>query len=63
VTPLPRRPITAFTARLLALYRGEPAPLVLERAMRMLASADGHLRPDGQIVTQRILDAEARRPS
>lgn len=61
MTPLPRRPVTDFTLRLLALYRGQPAPLVLERAMRMLADADGHLRPDGQIVTQRALDAAARR--
>lgn len=60
MTPLPRRPVTPATLRLLALYR-EPAPRVLERAMRMLADADGHLRPDGQIVTQRVLDAAARR--
>ncbi|MFD9072848.1 hypothetical protein [Streptomyces lasiicapitis] len=44
-----RRTITVFTARLLRLYRGEPATAVLERTMRMLATADGHLTADGTI--------------
>lgn len=34
-------------------YRGEQPAEVLERALRMLAQADGHLTPDGRIRTAR----------
>jgi hypothetical protein len=30
-------------------YRGERKRAVIARAVRMLATADGHLRPDGRI--------------
>lgn len=51
------RPITVrldpATSRLLRLYRGQPPATVLGRAMRMLAQADGHLDPAGNIKQRR----------
>ncbi|MEU1088912.1 hypothetical protein ABZ401_19115 [Streptomyces sp. NPDC005892] len=34
-------------------YRGQMPATVLERALLMLAAADGHLNPDGSIRTRR----------
>lgn len=34
-------------------YRGEPKREVIERAVRMLANADGHLTAAGRIKTRR----------
>ncbi|MER6350604.1 hypothetical protein ABT186_01810 [Streptomyces sp. NPDC001634] len=48
----PRLPVTAWTLAVLRrCYRGEKPEHVLERAARMLATADGHLHPDGRIKT------------
>lgn len=54
----PPRPMTvtvdARTAEILRrCYRGEIPGQVLARALRMLATADGHLDPAGRIVTAR----------
>lgn len=49
----PRLPVTAWTLAVLRrCYRGEKPEDVLQRAMRMLADADGHLTPDGRIKTR-----------
>jgi hypothetical protein len=48
-----RRTITPLTVRLLACYRLENPAAVLERAMRMLADADGHLKANGSIKNER----------
>ncbi|WP_329616436.1 hypothetical protein OG244_28320 [Streptomyces brevispora] len=58
MTALPPRPLrlaaTPRTADILRrCYRGERPTEVLERALRMLAQADGHLTPDGRIRTAR----------
>ncbi|MFD7185524.1 hypothetical protein ACFV90_36880 [Streptomyces sp. NPDC059904] len=45
--------ITPLTVRFLACYRGESRSAVLERAMRMLTNADGHLLPNGTIKNER----------
>ncbi|MFD5208447.1 hypothetical protein ACFWNF_16155 [Streptomyces anulatus] len=51
------RPLTVrldpATSRLLRLYRGQQPAAVLGRAMRMLAQADGHLDPAGNIKSRR----------
>lgn len=51
------RPITVRldppTSRLLRLYRGQAPATVLHRAMQLLATADGHLDPAGNIKQQR----------
>ncbi|MFD9564406.1 hypothetical protein [Streptomyces sp. NPDC059994] len=57
-TPPPPRPMTvtldAKSAEILRrCYRGENPPTVLARALRMLATADGHLDPAGRIITAR----------
>jgi hypothetical protein len=41
--------VDAPTTRLLRLYRGQRPDRVIARAMRMLATADGLLTPDGRI--------------
>jgi hypothetical protein len=38
-----------ITAILAHCYRGERKRAVIARAVRMLATADGHLTPDGRI--------------
>lgn len=50
-TPRPMRlAATPRTADILRrCYRGEQPAEVLERAVRMLATADGHLTPDGKV--------------
>lgn len=49
-----RAPITEWTHRVLThAYRGQPAADVLARAMRLLATADGHLTPNGQLTAER----------
>lgn len=46
----PRLPVTTWTLAILRrCYRGEKPEQVLERALRMLAGADGHLTADGRI--------------
>ena len=48
----PQTPVylDADIAEILArCYRGERKRAVIARAVRMLATADGHLRPDGRI--------------
>ncbi|MFG3136076.1 hypothetical protein ACGFZA_07620 [Streptomyces sp. NPDC048211] len=54
-TPRPMRlAVSPRTAEILRrCYRGEQSADVLERALRMLAQADGHLTPDGRIRTAR----------
>jgi hypothetical protein len=48
--PPPRLRVTAWTFNVLRrCYTGEKPWDVLQRAMRMLAQADGHLTPDGRI--------------
>ncbi|MEU3432324.1 hypothetical protein [Streptomyces sp. NPDC006863] len=51
------RPLTVRldppTSRLLRLYRGQSPATVLHRAMRLLATADGHLDAAGNIKQQR----------
>ncbi|WP_432077785.1 hypothetical protein [Streptomyces sp. YPW6] len=51
------RPLTVRlnpgTSRLLRLYRGQSPATVLDRAMRLLATADGHLDPAGNIKPRR----------
>jgi hypothetical protein len=53
--PHPLRPtLTESTAVILRrCYRYEPAAEVIARAVRMLATADGHLDPAGRIITGR----------
>lgn len=55
--PSPRPMRLAATPRtadiLRRCYRGEQPADVVERALRMLATADGHLTPDGRIRTAR----------
>ncbi|MBA2951625.1 hypothetical protein [Streptomyces himalayensis] len=49
-----RLAVTARTAEVLRrCYRGQDPAAVLERATRMLATADGHLTPDGRIKNRR----------
>ncbi|MGQ4343535.1 hypothetical protein [Streptomyces sp. SAS_275] len=43
----------AITDILTRCYRGEGKRDVIARAIRMLATADGHLTPDGRIKNQR----------
>ncbi|MEV8523193.1 hypothetical protein AB0451_03395 [Streptomyces sp. NPDC052000] len=52
-TPRPLRPVLhARTAEILRrCYRYEPPADVLDRALRMLAGADGHLDTAGRIIT------------
>ncbi|WP_442803626.1 hypothetical protein OG411_29845 [Streptomyces pseudogriseolus] len=54
--PAPRRPLVRISARTAEILRrccpGQRPDDVLDRAMRMLATADGHLRPDGRIKTR-----------
>lgn len=52
----PRRaPIDEWTHRVLThAYRGQPPADVIARAMRMLATADGHLDTRGQLTTERV---------
>ncbi|MEI5032453.1 hypothetical protein RB201_04435 [Streptomyces sp. S1A(2023)] len=51
------RPLTVrldpATSRLLRLYRGQSPAEVIGRAVRMLATADGHLDPAGNVKQQR----------
>lgn len=53
MTSPPRPPRIALTARMWQIlrrcYRGQQPTLVLSRALDMLATADGHLHPDGRI--------------
>jgi hypothetical protein len=53
VTAPSRPPLVRVTARtadmLRRCYRGQLPPEVLERALVMLATADGHLDPSGRI--------------
>ncbi|GAA2929533.1 hypothetical protein [Streptomyces enissocaesilis] len=53
--PTPRRaPITDWTHRVLThAYRGQPPADVIARAVRLLATADGHLDTRGQLTTER----------
>lgn len=49
----PRQPVTTWTLAVLRrCYRGEKPEDVLQRALRMLANADGHLAADGRIKTR-----------
>ncbi len=41
------------TCRQLQCYKGERPIAVLQRAMRMLAMADGHLTPNGRVIVAR----------
>jgi len=43
-------------------YPGQIPAAVLERALRMLATADGHLHPDGRIKTGPGERTPGRRP-
>ncbi|NUV65697.1 hypothetical protein G6W57_01025 [Streptomyces sp. CAI-121] len=52
IRPLTVR-LTPDTSRLLRLYRGQAPATVLARAMRLLATADGHLDPAGNVKQQR----------
>ncbi|MGW3594973.1 hypothetical protein [Streptomyces sp. NPDC005167] len=54
-TPRPMRLVTTpRTAEILRrCYRGERPEVVLERAARMLADADGHLTTSGRIKPER----------
>ncbi|WP_191971483.1 hypothetical protein [Streptomyces luteolifulvus] len=55
-TPPPRQPVTAWTLQVLHLcYRGEKIEDVLERAIRMLATADGKVDTGGRIKNGRHL--------
>ncbi len=45
-----------------ACYRGQDPVAVLQRALDLLAGADGHLAPDGRIQTAREVE-RARRPA
>lgn len=51
------RPLTVLltpeTSRLLRLYRGQSPAAVLARAVRLLATADGHLDPAGNVKARR----------
>ncbi|NEB42309.1 hypothetical protein [Streptomyces sp. SID14515] len=51
------RPLTVRldpdTSRLLRLYRGQSPAAVFGQAMRLLATADGHLDPAGNVKQQR----------
>lgn len=44
-------------------YRGERKRAVIARAVRMLATADGHLTPDGRIKNQIGARPAPRRPA
>ena len=51
----PQTPVyldSAIAEILARCYRGEKKRAVLARAVRMLATADGHLTPDGRIKNQ-----------
>ena len=54
--PSPRLLLVRVTPRtadiLRACYRGEPPADVIERALRLLATADGHLDTGGRIKNQ-----------
>jgi hypothetical protein len=51
------------TAEILArCYRGQPKGDVIARAVKMLATADGHLLPNGQIKTGSGGRPATRRP-
>ena len=45
--------LDAATTRILRRYRGEKPADVIARALRLLATADGHLHPDGTPRTDR----------
>lgn len=45
-----------------ACYRGQSPVTVLGRGLEMLASADGHLYPDGRIKTARDTERARRQP-
>ena len=63
-TPPQRRTLTPFTAEVLArCYRGEAVQDVLERAMRLLATSDGHLDTTGRIKNLPGGRPETRRPT
>ncbi len=51
----------AITEILTRCYRGERKRDVIARAVRMLATADGHLTPDGRIKNQLGARPAARR--
>lgn len=58
--PRIRPTLSLWSTRVLRrCYPGQIPATVLERALRMLATADGHLEPDGRIKNQR---ATGRRP-
>ena len=44
-------------------YRGERKRAVIARAVRMLATADGHLTPDGRVKNQIGARPGPRRPA
>ncbi|MFE0692873.1 hypothetical protein [Streptomyces sp. NPDC058869] len=52
IRPLTVR-LTPGTSRLLRLYRGQSPATVLDRSMRLLATADGHLDSAGNIKSRR----------
>ncbi|GGS41382.1 hypothetical protein GCM10010221_45220 [Streptomyces parvus] len=45
--------LTPETSRLLRLYRGQSPATVLARAVRLLATADGHLDAAGNVKPRR----------
>lgn len=50
----------AITEILTRCYKGERKRDVIARAVRMLATADGHLTPDGRIQTAREVERARR---
>ena len=60
---VPRQPVTAWALAVLRrCYRGEKPEQVLEQALRLKATADGHLTPDGRIKTRNSRPGPRRQP-